>query len=299
MKRHQGSFFAILTLALTALLGAPSLQADVIYIAEQDGTVLRYESAGGPGTVYATGLGYATGLAFDSAGYLYVGNRTGNSISRVAPGGGVGTTWATGVESPEGMAFDAEGNLYVNSITDILAFSPGSNTPSVFASGSFFYPNGLAFDDNGLLYSVNLVDGNVVVTTPEGDSSVFTSGLDYPTGVAFDSHGNMYVAAYGNDRILKYTNTNGVLSTTGTIFGGGVSAPIGLAFDSLDNLYVTNANGGTVTKITPGGLSSVFANIAAPQGIVIVIPEPGTFGLLLIGASALIIAPRRKRGIAA
>ena len=52
-----------------------------------------------------------SGLAFDSAGNLYVANGEIHTVDKVTPTGNV-STFASGFISPA-LAFDAAGNLYV------------------------------------------------------------------------------------------------------------------------------------------------------------------------------------------
>jgi hypothetical protein len=55
----------------------------------------------------------------------------------------------------------------------------------------------------------------------------------------------------------------------GSVFASaGVSVPQGLAFDSAGNLYASNAGSDTITKFTPNGVGTLFANtLAYPQGL--------------------------------
>jgi len=86
--------------------------------------------------------GVPIGLAFDSAGNLFVTGATATSttvdtIFEFTPGG-TESVFATGLNNARGLAFDPSGNLFVaESITvggDILEFTPGG-VQSVFASG--------------------------------------------------------------------------------------------------------------------------------------------------------------------
>jgi hypothetical protein len=83
------------------------------------------------------GVDFATDLAFDHAGNMYVGNRGDNTITKFTPGGtwSVFATFATGVNVPYGMAFDSSDNLYVvnNGNHTIEQFTP-EGTGTVFAN---------------------------------------------------------------------------------------------------------------------------------------------------------------------
>ncbi|PID83094.1 hypothetical protein CSB11_03110 [Candidatus Campbellbacteria bacterium] len=55
-----------------------------------------------------------------------------------------------------------------------------------------------------------------------------------------------------------YSITKITPSGTSSVFGTTGNGPVGIVTDSDDNLYVTNSNDDTVTKITPSGTSSIF-----------------------------------------
>ena len=61
---------------------------------------------------FVTDLMNATGLALDSAGFLYVSSRFNGTVYRISPSGAM-STYAQGMGVATGIAFDAEGNLYV------------------------------------------------------------------------------------------------------------------------------------------------------------------------------------------
>jgi sugar lactone lactonase YvrE len=124
-------FPSIAALAIVAaLLAHPrTSHADILYVSNYDNpitrgqtfTILRYDSVTGSnlGTFASTGLDHPTGLAFDSAGNLYVANSGNDTIEKFTASGGIlsttGSVFAsTGVGSgAQGLAFDSAGNLYV------------------------------------------------------------------------------------------------------------------------------------------------------------------------------------------
>jgi hypothetical protein len=113
------------------------------------------------------------------------------------------------------------------------------------------------------VYVANLSAGNVLRFTPEGVGSVFATPVS-SWAVAFDSAGNFYTGVPGGaGHIEKF-------SATGTDLGVFANVPAGgLAFDSAGNLYATDPDANLITKITPGGVSSVFANtgLSYPAGL--------------------------------
>ncbi|HQZ82227.1 MAG TPA: hypothetical protein PLR83_03325 [Pyrinomonadaceae bacterium] len=122
----------------------------------------------GSSAIFASGLGIASGLAFDKTGVMYIGDRTG-TIYRV------------------------------HDFADVETFAVVE--PSVAA-------HHLAFSPNGSLYltapGFASKDG-IYLITPDGDVATFFRGLGRPQGMAFDTVGDMYVAACyrGSHGIVK------------------------------------------------------------------------------------------------
>src|SRR5205823_553105 len=138
-------------------------------------------------STFASGLDLPTGLAFDSAGNLFVANVSkfiNGAIYKFTPAGGR-TTFASGLTNPEAVAFDNAGNLFV----------------SAFYSTS--YPG-------GAIYKI----------TSGGVRSTFAIGVSPFAPMACDSAGNLFVSDFGGN-IYKFTPSR-VRST----FAPGVSGSL-------------------------------------------------------------------------
>ena len=122
-----------------------------------EGTIYEV-TADGQRSVYAAGMGVATGIAFDQEENLYVGDRTGTifKINRQRQ------IFVFATLEPSVSAYH-------------LAFGPGGN---LFVTG----PTTSSFD-------------HVICIAPSGETRVFYRGLGRPQGMAFDAGGNLYVAA--------------------------------------------------------------------------------------------------------
>ena len=124
-----------------------------------EGTVYRISAEGvGAVTTFAEGMGIATGLAFDAAGNLFVGDRSG-TIFKISPDKEI-FVFATLEPSVAAyhLAFREDGTLLVTAPTT-------SSNQSIFAIDS------------------------------HGNTTEFYRGLRRPQGMAFDFDGSLYVAA--------------------------------------------------------------------------------------------------------
>ena len=139
-----------------------------------EGVVYRISPEGAVSN-FAEGMGIATGLAFDQAGNLFVGDRSG-TIFKLGPHGR-------------------------HNAAEIFVFA--TLEPSVAAYH-------LAFRDDGtLLVTAPTTSSNqpIYAIDPDGETSIFHRGLGRPQGMALDTEGNLYVAASlrGRRGIIRVT----------------------------------------------------------------------------------------------
>jgi sugar lactone lactonase YvrE len=131
---------------------------DQLYVSSRhEGSIYRI-AANGNMSVFAQGMGVATGIAFDREGNLYAGDRSG-SIFKISRDREI-FVFATLEPSVAAyhLAFDYADNLYVTA-------------PSTTSSDPVY-----------------MID-------PDGQTSEYFRGLGRPQGLAFDTEGNLYVAA--------------------------------------------------------------------------------------------------------
>lgn len=148
---------------------------------------------------YASDLGIATGITFDSEGIMYVGDRSG-TIYRVT-GFGQAEVFATLEPSVAAyhLAFGADGRLYVTApglaSFDAVYAIDKDGYDEVFYRG-LGRPQGLAFDTDGNLYVVACLQGRrgIVKITPDGKTAeMFLAGMNI-VGLCFTRQGEMIVA---------------------------------------------------------------------------------------------------------
>src|SRR5258706_136928 len=223
---------------------------------------------GGAGNVDGDGaaasFNYPKGVASDSAGNIYVGDRENHTIRKVPPAGAVstfagrpgifgsadGAGAAARFNLPEGVATDSADNVYVA--------DEGNNT-------------------------IRKITPAGVVTTLAGRAG-FSGGddgigaaarFDFPRGVATDNAGNGYVADMFSNTIRKVT-PGGVVSTlagtaggVGSADGAGAASSFNyassVATDSASNVYVSDGNH-SIRKVTPAGVVSTLAGTSGVSG---------------------------------
>lgn len=255
------------------------------------GTAPRPGSSDGTGSVatFFGFQGFATGMAADGSGNLYVADNGNHVIRKITPAGVV-TTFAgkageagnidgTGASArfkwPSGVAVDTSGNVYVSD----QGLEPGLNTGinPVFVGGF------LAAANNRLIRKITPAG---VVTTLAGGAPTSTSiGVDgigsaasfgTPVGITNDAAANVYVVDSGSHTIRKVTPA-GVVTTlagtagqSGSTDGTGAAArfnsPNGIAADGEGNLYVADNQSHVIRKITPAGIVTTLAGTAGTSG---------------------------------
>jgi surface protein len=223
------------------------------------GAVTTFAGSGTAGATDATGTAASfngpTGLAFDAAGNLYVGDYGNHKIRKVTPAGVVTTFAGSGTAG----ATDATGT-----------------------AASFNQPIGTTFDTAGNLYVADAGNHKIRKITPAGSVTTFAgsgtpgatdatgtaASFNRPTGSAFDSAGNLYVSDFGNHKIRKIipagvvttfagSGTPGATDATGT--AASFNGPLAGAFDVAGNLYIADRDNHKIRKITPAGVVSTFA----------------------------------------
>lgn len=197
-------------------------------------------------------LSSPAGIAFDSAGNMYISD-TGNNVVRKVSGGIVTTVAGNGI--------------------------PGYGGDGGPATSAMLYsPVGIALDSAGSLYIADLFNNRIrmvsrgLIATVAGNGTAGFSGdngpplsaeLHYPQAVAVDSAGDLYIADTGNNAIREVSN-----SVIRTVLGSGAQptnftavpeplAPTSILLDSANNLYIAAQ---FVYKFSNGALAIVAGN---------------------------------------
>lgn len=140
-----------------------------LYVSSRHEGVVYRITPDGQRSVYAEGMGIATGLAFDKDLNLYVGDRSG-TIFKVSP--------------------DHQIYVFATLEPSISAYH------LVFAPDGFLYVTGPTTSSFDSLYRIS----------PEGKVSIFYRGLGRPQGLAFDVEGRLYVVAslHGRRGVVRF-----------------------------------------------------------------------------------------------
>jgi len=240
------------------------------------------------GTGAAASFKNPHGVAVDTAGNVYVADRSNHTIRKITPAGVVTTLagtagssdWADGTgaaarfNNPSGVAVDTAGNVYVadtetftiRKITSagvVTTLAGTVNTPGsadgTGTAASFNIPDGVAVDTVGNVYVADTGNSTIRKITAAGVvTTLAASSFNSPYGVAVDTAGNVYVAETGNHTIRKITSAgvvttlagNGVFgSADGTGTAASFNYPFGVAVDTAGNVYVADTGNYTIRKI--------------------------------------------------
>ena len=218
--------------------------------------------SGAGGTATSASLASPTGVAFDTAGNLFIADGANRRIRRVDASTGIITTVAG---------------------TGSFRFS-GDGGPATRASVNF--PSGVAFDTAGNLFIADqgslrirrvdagadgLVTGALdeIITTFAGNGFVHFSGdgfpatsasLRHPRSVAFDAAGNLFIAD-AETRIRRVDAATGIITTVagngirgfsgdgGPATSANLAQPFGVAVDAAGSLFIADTFNSRIRRV--------------------------------------------------
>ena len=256
-----------------------------------------YSGDGGPAN--KAELNNPQGIAFDSAGTLYVADN-GNGVVRKIDSSGTITTYA---KAPYvvGLTFASDGSLYASNYYQILHINAdGSSTAVAGGTGQGYKGDGgpataaLLSDVSGIIFDqshnllladsgnnrIRRIDTTGKITTiagnGQGGASVAgpaaSTAIGFPIGLALDGYGNLYTGSYSNNQLLKIDTTGqlSILNPNASTFfltapgpvAKAVITPAWPALDSAGNLYVVDSFAGCLWQVSATGTIQVAAGFA-------------------------------------
>lgn len=286
---------------------------------EDSGNIYEFTTNGAQST-FVSGLSTPAGLAFDSAGDLFVSSFSGNVVYEFANSNGrLSTTpvvFASSLNGPFALAF-YDANLFVaNSGTaelpasdDIVEISL-TGAKAVFSEG-LPSPMGLAIDSSGNVYALcytntikvglgppkTVDEGALIKITPGGTKSTFANGWTTTNmGVAINNSGDILMANYTESgSIAEYTSGGSPFNTI-----NGLNLPRCMVCDNAGNLYVSNLGNNSIVRIAANGSQTTFASgLDYPAGLAFQPPpalramnagiETNKFGFTIVGSNSEVV----------
>ena len=208
-----------------------------------------------------------SGIAFDSAGNLYIADGNNHRVRRVSPDGVITTYAGNGAAGfagdngqaraaqlnfPAGLAVDSGGNLYIadSSNNRIRKVTPGG--------------------------IITTFAGNGNVSVPLGDGGpAIAAAVNRPIGLAFDAQGNLYVSETSSSRVRKITpegtitlfagqavENNGFSGDGGPATAAQLNGPLGLVADQFGNIFIADGMNSRIRKVDAAGIVTTIAGIS-------------------------------------
>lgn len=244
-----------------------------------------------------SGIDYGHGLGADPVGNVYLAGSTGGTLA----GGGTSSDTDAYV-----LKLDVSGTL---------------QWVRQFGSSGYDQARGLAVDGTGAVLLAGYTTGNLAGSSGGDDAFVRkydaagnvvwtsqfgTSGTDLAIGVAVDGSNNVVVGGQTDGVFPGQTTPNGfndgfvrVLAPDGTAvltnqFGGtgNVLADGGVAVSPDGKVYLAGSTTGALPGQTSQGFYSFYDAF-----VIQTVPEPGSAGLLALGALGFALRRRRAAGL--
>jgi gliding motility-associated-like protein len=189
-------------------------------------------------TIVSGGFNNLSGAVADTAGNLYVADRTNNRVKKVTPNGTVteiGGTFA----SPYDIGIDGKGNLYVaeNGASRVRKIPFNGGPTMTIDSGLSVY--NLSVDVSGNVYYSSYQASSPIYKIPaNGGPRVVAAPANGATGyaLAVDNAGNLYTGTISGN-LYKYPAGGGARETVLT----GINVLVSIKTDAEGNIYMIHA----------------------------------------------------------
>lgn len=222
-----------------------------------------------------------TCAVLDSAGNIYIGDVTTNTVRKVAAGTEIISLYA-GTHAPPFPA-DAPGGYSGDGGLAISAKMYGPTACALDTSGNLY----VADVANNVIRKITASTGIITTVVGNGYAAGTSSGgfsgdgglgtqaeLNHPRGVLVDPAGDIFISDTGNQRVREVNGSTGMITTiagNGTYGNSGnggqgiaamIAAPHQLAIDAAGNLYIANYADNIISKVnlSTGIITTVAGN---------------------------------------
>ncbi|HEU0124017.1 MAG TPA: hypothetical protein VFQ91_26025 [Bryobacteraceae bacterium] len=265
-----------------------------------------------------------TGIAFDTAGNLYIADARATGSLKRSPQGEVTALAVSGravaADPRGGVYYAATAAIYRVDLTNKVTLAAGATGALAAWTGDggaadsarLQAPSAVAYDRNGNLYiadeqahRVRMVSPAGIITTIAGTGTAAYAGdggaankasLHTPRGLAFDGNGFLYIADSGNHAVRKISPDGLITTAAGNGFAGALGdggparaarlhSPSGVAVDPRGDVYIADTANHRVRRITSNGLLANYAGNGSP-------------GLAFEGSAAVVAQLNEPRGLA-
>jgi sugar lactone lactonase YvrE len=251
---------------------------------DTSGIITTFAGTGSPGfsgdggSAISAMLNGPSGVAFDTAGNLYIADRS-NCLIRKVNTVGVISTVAGSISFP---GYGGDGGLAT------IAQLNYPRRVFIDAFGNII----ISDSDNNRIRKVNSVSG--IITTIVGNGNSWYSGdggaavlaeINSPRGLALDASGNLYFADRFNN-VIRVVNTSGIINTfagtgaSGSTGDGGIATaatlanPSGVWVNSLGNVFIADEMNSRTRVICPSLCVTGMNNINNSSNDYIIFPNP-------------------------
>jgi uncharacterized protein (TIGR03437 family) len=222
-----------------------------------DTVIAGYGTGGDGGPATSAFLDYPVGVAYDSAGNLYIADQGSNRIRKVSTSGTITTYAGNGasrsagdggsatlasLNAPGGVAVDSSGNVYVSEVEGfrIRKITTAGTIYTIAGTGTFG-----STGDGGLATKANL--GTI-------------------TGLALDASGNLYFSETSASKV-RQVSPSGILTTVAGTGSPGFSGdggpaslanlnfPNGLTFGKDGTLYIADVGNNRIRAVRTAGVT--------------------------------------------
>jgi hypothetical protein len=300
MRKLKFRSGAVAALALAAGAALAPARADAqILVSNGSGTVAQYSLNGTlVNRALISGLVDMYGMAASGSNLFFTNGGAGTIEEYGMSGALVNGALVSGLDGPSGIAASGS-NLYVQ----VGNGGVGAYTTSgATVNASLIQPLGAASiiaTSGSEIFAMS--DGHIGAYTTSGallNADLNPESAIFPSGIAA-SESNVWVTmpggAFPQDVVIDFT-TSGALVTGNLV--PGVLDPFGIAYWNSD-LYIPTANdGGMVIECDlSGDILNEFTttNSIGEAEYIVVVPEPATGGLILVGGLGLLMMRPGRR----